>query len=33
MLWWIATAARPDTVAKRVTSIVTEAEAGRRALG
>jgi len=33
MLWWIATAARPDTVANRVATIVTAAEAGRRALG
>jgi uncharacterized protein YdeI (YjbR/CyaY-like superfamily) len=30
MLWWVVSAARPDTRGRRITAIVTEAEAGRR---
>jgi uncharacterized protein YdeI (YjbR/CyaY-like superfamily) len=33
MLWWVVGAARPDTRAKRIATIVTEAEHGRRARG
>lgn len=33
MLWWLVTAARPETRAKRVAKIVAEAEHGRRAAG
>ena len=33
MLWWIVSAGRPDTRARRITRIVTEAEQGRRAAG
>jgi uncharacterized protein YdeI (YjbR/CyaY-like superfamily) len=33
MLWWIVSAAKPETVTARVAKIVTEAEHGRRAQG
>jgi uncharacterized protein YdeI (YjbR/CyaY-like superfamily) len=33
MLWWIVSAAKPETVTARVAKIVTEAEQGRRAQG
>jgi uncharacterized protein YdeI (YjbR/CyaY-like superfamily) len=33
MLWWVATAAKPETRASRITTIVSEAERGRRAAG
>jgi uncharacterized protein YdeI (YjbR/CyaY-like superfamily) len=33
MLWWVVSASRPDTKARRVATIVAEAEAGRRARG
>jgi uncharacterized protein YdeI (YjbR/CyaY-like superfamily) len=33
MLWWVVSAARPDTVATRVARIVAAAEQGRRAQG
>lgn len=33
MLWWVVTAGRPATRAKRIAKIVTEAEHGRRAAG
>jgi uncharacterized protein YdeI (YjbR/CyaY-like superfamily) len=33
MLWWVATAAKPETRARRITKIVSEAEHGRRATG
>ena len=31
MLWWVATAGKPETKAKRVATIVSEAAEGRRA--
>jgi uncharacterized protein YdeI (YjbR/CyaY-like superfamily) len=33
MLWWVVSAAKPETRAARVTKIVAEAEQGRRAAG
>jgi uncharacterized protein YdeI (YjbR/CyaY-like superfamily) len=30
MLWWVVSAARADTRARRIAAIVTDAEAGRR---
>jgi uncharacterized protein YdeI (YjbR/CyaY-like superfamily) len=33
MLWWVATAAKPETRARRVAKIVSEAQHGRRATG
>lgn len=33
MLWWVVSAAKPETVAARVAKIVAEAEHGRRAQG
>lgn len=33
MLWWVATAGRPETRARRITRIVSEAAQGRRAAG
>jgi uncharacterized protein YdeI (YjbR/CyaY-like superfamily) len=33
MLWWVVTAARPQTRADRIASIVAEAQLGRRAIG
>jgi uncharacterized protein YdeI (YjbR/CyaY-like superfamily) len=33
MLWWVVSAARPETRATRVAKIVAEAEHGRRAVG
>lgn len=33
MLWWVATAAKPDTRVRRITRIVSEAAHGRRAAG
>jgi uncharacterized protein YdeI (YjbR/CyaY-like superfamily) len=33
MLWWVVSAARPDTRARRIATIVTEAEQGRRSQG
>ena len=33
MLWWVITAAKPETRATRIAKIVTEAEQGRRAAG
>jgi uncharacterized protein YdeI (YjbR/CyaY-like superfamily) len=33
MLWWVVTAARPQTRASRIASIVAEAQRGRRAIG
>ncbi len=33
MLWWIISAARTETQTKRIVTIVSEAEAGRRAMG
>lgn len=33
MLWWVATAVKPETRAKRVATIVAEAAEGRRAQG
>jgi uncharacterized protein YdeI (YjbR/CyaY-like superfamily) len=33
MLWWIVTAGRPTTRARRIATIVSEAEQGRRAAG
>lgn len=33
MLWWVVSAAKPETKAARVARIVAEAEAGRRAQG
>ena len=33
MLWWIVSAGRPETRAKRIANIVSEAASGRRALG
>jgi hypothetical protein len=33
MLWWVVSASKPATRAGRITTIVTEAEHGRRAAG
>jgi uncharacterized protein YdeI (YjbR/CyaY-like superfamily) len=33
MLWWVITAERPDTVARRIATIVEKAERGERAQG
>lgn len=33
MLWWIVSAGRPETRARRIATVVIEAEAGRRARG
>jgi uncharacterized protein YdeI (YjbR/CyaY-like superfamily) len=33
MLWWVVSAGRPETRAKRIATIVSEAAAGRRAQG
>lgn len=33
MLWWVATAGKPETRARRIAKIVAEAEHGRRAAG
>jgi uncharacterized protein YdeI (YjbR/CyaY-like superfamily) len=33
MLWWVVSAGKPATRARRITTIVTEAEHGRRAAG
>ena len=33
MLWWVISAGRPETRARRIAKIVSEAAAGRRALG
>jgi uncharacterized protein YdeI (YjbR/CyaY-like superfamily) len=33
MLWWIATAGKPETRARRIAKIVSEAARGRRASG
>ena len=33
MLWWVITAAKPETRATRIAKIVSEAEQGRRATG
>jgi uncharacterized protein YdeI (YjbR/CyaY-like superfamily) len=33
MLWWVASAGKPETRTSRVTKIVSEAEHGRRAAG
>jgi uncharacterized protein YdeI (YjbR/CyaY-like superfamily) len=33
MLWWIATAGKPETRTRRIAKIVSEAELGRRAVG
>jgi hypothetical protein len=33
MLWWVATAAKPETRERRVAKIVSEAQHGRRATG
>lgn len=33
MLWWVVSAARPDTRARRIATIAAEAEKGRRARG
>lgn len=33
MLWWVVSAAKPETKAARITKIVSEAEQGRRAQG
>jgi hypothetical protein len=33
MLWWVVTAARAATRSRRIATIVTEAEHGRRAAG
>ncbi|MEQ1787542.1 MAG: YdeI/OmpD-associated family protein, partial [Acidimicrobiales bacterium] len=33
MLWWIVTAAKPETRTKRIATIVSDAAAGRRAQG
>ncbi len=33
MLWWVVSAAKPETTATRIAKIVAEAEHGRRAMG
>lgn len=33
MLWWVATAGKSETRARRITKIVSEAQHGRRAAG
>jgi hypothetical protein len=33
MLWWVVSAARPETRSTRIAKIVAEAEQGRRAAG
>lgn len=33
MLWWVVSAAKPDTRARRITAIVAKAEQGQRAAG
>jgi uncharacterized protein YdeI (YjbR/CyaY-like superfamily) len=33
MLWWVISSGKPDTRAKRIAKIVSEASSGRRALG
>ena len=33
MLWWVISAAKPETVARRVTAIVEKAAKGERAQG
>jgi len=33
MLWWVISAGRPETRAKRIAQIVAQAELGRRAAG